>query len=150
MADVTSDSDVEHVLNTSGFSTRLKNLPAGVNSFVFRNFEETGFNPSGGEGQKIAIARALYKNAPIIILDEPTAALDPRSEYDIYQNFYQMVSGKMAFFISHRMATTKFCDRVAVFSQGKIVEVGTHNELMQQQDGVYKEFYNMQAQSFKE
>lgn len=144
------DSDVEKVLNMSGFSSRLKTLPRGVNSFVFKNFEETGFNPSGGEGQKIAIARALYKNSPIIILDEPTAALDPKSEYEIYQHFYQMISGKMAFFISHRMATTKFCDRIAVFAQGHLVEIGTHDELMEKENGIYRGFYNMQAESYKE
>ncbi len=144
------DSDIETILNMSGLSSRLKTLPRGVNSFVFRNFEETGFNPSGGEGQKIAIARALYKNSPIIILDEPTAALDPKSEYEIYQHFYQMISGKMAFFISHRMATTKFCDRIAVFDQGHLVEMGTHDELMEKEKGIYREFYNMQAESYKD
>lgn len=148
-SEITTDAEIEEYLNMSGFSPKLKKLADGVNSFVFRNFEEKGFNPSGGEGQKIAIARALYKNAPIIILDEPTAALDPKSEYEIYQQFYNMVSGKTAVFISHRMSTTKFCDRIAVFSQGSIVEIGTHNELMKSQNGIYKEMYNLQAESFK-
>ncbi len=147
--DEISDEKVEQVLRTSGFSDKLEQLPDGVDSFVYKNFEENGFNPSGGEGQKIAIARALLKDAPIIILDEPTAALDPKSEYEIYQHFYQMVSGKMAFFISHRMATTKFCDRIAVFSQGRIKEMGTHEELMELPDGIYREFYHMQAESYQ-
>ncbi len=85
----------------------------------------------------------------VIILDEPTAALDPKSEYEIYQRFYQMVSGKMAFFISHRMATTKFCDRIAVFSQGQLLEIGTHEELMGLPNGIYRTFYHMQADSYK-
>lgn len=147
---ITPDQDVENILKMSGLSDKLSSLPDGVNTYVYKNFEESGFNPSGGEGQKIAIARALFKNSPIIILDEPTAALDPKSEYEIYQHFYQMVSGKMAFFISHRMATTRFCDRIAVFSQGKLLEVGTHEELMHLPNGIYKTFYNMQADSYKE
>ena len=146
---VTPDRDVEAALQMSGLSDKLSSLPDGVNTYVYKNFEESGFNPSGGEGQKIAIARALFKDAPIIILDEPTAALDPKSEYEIYQRFYQMVSGKMAFFISHRMATTKFCDRIAVFSQGQLLEIGTHEELMGLPNGIYRTFYHMQADSYK-
>lgn len=147
--DEVPNEEIEKVLKISGFFNKLERLPDGVNSFIYKNFDESGFNPSGGEGQKIAIARALFKDAPIIILDEPTAALDPKSEYEIYQHFYQMVSGKMAFFISHRMATTRFCDRIAVFSQGRLKEIGTHEELMELPDGIYKAFYQMQAESYK-
>lgn len=138
------DRKVEQVLERVGLGERLCKLPKGINTAVYKNFDETGFEPSGGEGQKIALARALYKDAPIVILDEPTAALDPRAEYEMYQNFNEMVERKTAVYISHRLSSTKFSDAIVVFDKGRIKEYGTHEELLHN-NGLYKELFNMQA-----
>lgn len=122
----------------------MEKLPEGVETYVYKNFSENGFEPSGGEGQKIALARAIYKNAPIMILDEPTSALDPRAEYEIYQRFSELAAGKTAVFISHRMSSSRFCDYIAVFQNGEITEYGTHEELMEIQ-GTYYDLFQMQA-----
>ena len=112
-------------------------------------FVENGIEPSGGEGQKLAIARALYKNAPIVVLDEPTAALDPISEYEVYKNFDKLVYGKTAIYISHRLSSCRFCDRIIVFNDGSIVEEGSHDELMKNTDGLYFKMYSTQAKHYK-
>ena len=105
--------------------------------------------PSGGEQQKMAIARALYKQSPIVILDEPTAALDPIAEYEIYRQFHTLVGGKTAFYISHRLSSCKFCDKIAVFSEGKIAEYGNHEELAAIPNGIYAEMIEAQAQYYR-
>ena len=97
--------------------------------------------------KKLAIARALYKDAPVVILDEPTAALDPKAEYDIYLKFLSLVDSKTSIFISHRLSSTKFCDRIVVLRDGQIVELGSHSELLAQK-GYYAELFNMQAQFY--
>lgn len=145
----TNDQNIYDLLCSSGLQDKIEKLPNGVQTYVYKNFSENGFEPSGGEGQKIALARAIYKNAPIMILDEPTSALDSRAEYEIYQRFSELVFGKTAVFISHRMSSSRFCDKVAVFDKGKLVEYGTHNELMEK-DGLYKELFDMQAQYYKD
>ena len=142
------DKIIIQKLNQIGLQDKLDSLPKGVYTNIYKNFEEDGFEPSGGEGQKIAIVRALYKDAPIIILDEPTAALDPRAEYNIYQNFNQLIYGKTAIYISHRMSSARFCDQILVFNKGIICESGTHAELMEA-NGLYNELYNMQAEYYK-
>lgn len=141
------DRKVEQVLERVGLGEKLSKLPKGINTAVYKNFDETGFEPSGGEGQKIALARALYKDAPIVILDEPTAALDPRAEYEMFQNFNKIVEGKTAVYISHRLSSTKFSDAIVVFEKGRIAEYGTHEELLHR-NGLYKELFNMQAQFY--
>lgn len=141
------DQDIYNLLCRSGLQSKMEKLPDGVQTYVYKNFSENGFEPSGGEGQKIALARAKYKNAPIMILDEPTSALDPRAEYEIYQRFSELVSGKTAVFISHRMSSSRFCDHIAVFKDGEIVEYGTHKELMEH-NGTYHELFQMQAQYY--
>ena len=118
-----------------------------MDTLVFKEFDETGFEPSGGEQQKIAIARALYKDAPIVVLDEPTAALDPVSEYEIYTHFNTLTKGKSAIYISHRLATCRFCDRIAVFHEGEIIQVGNHEQLMDQ-GGLYGEMFMAQMQYY--
>jgi ATP-binding cassette subfamily B protein/ATP-binding cassette subfamily C protein len=138
------DKDIEKVLIKAGFGDKLASLPKGIHTNVFKNFEGDGFEPSGGEGQKIALARALYKNSPIVILDEPTAALDPKAEFEIYQNFNVLVAGKTAIYISHRLSSTRFCDKIAVFVDGEIVEYGNHKELLQM-GKTYAKLFNMQA-----
>ena len=143
------EKKIQRVLERVGLSKKLVTLPKGMDTMLFKNFAEDGFEPSGGEGQKIALARALYKDSPFVILDEPTAAWDPRAEYEMYRNFNEVVKGKTAVYISHRMSSTRFCDKVAVLDKGKLVEYGTHNELMEK-DGLYKELFDMQAQYYKD
>lgn len=106
-----------------------------------------GIDISGGEAQRLAIARALYKDAPFVILDEPTAALDPIAEAEIYENFNEMILGKTAIYISHRMSSCKFCDRIVVLEKGMISEVGNHRELIENQ-GIYAKLYETQAQYY--
>ena len=148
-SDDVNDSEVEIVLRKAGFGDKLDSLPKGVKTLVYRNYDDEGFEPSGGEGQKIALARALFKDAPIIVLDEPAAALDPRAEYEMYQNFNMLVGAKTAVYISHRLSSTRFCDNIAVFKNGEIVEYGTHSELMER-SGAYAELFQMQAQYYVE
>ena len=146
-SDSVADIEVETVLRKAGFGEKLNDLPKGVQTLVYRNFDGEGFEPSGGEGQKIALARELFKNAPLVILDEPTAALDPRAEYEIYQRFNELVLDKTAVYISHRLSSARFCDSIAVFESGTIAECGTHAELMNR-NGRYAELFQMQAQYY--
>lgn len=120
----------------------------GTDTVLFKQFDENGIEPSGGQQQKIAIARALYKDSPVIILDEPTAALDPLAEYEIYNSFDKLVGGKTAVYISHRLSSCRFCDRIAVFSDGQIKEIGTHEELVNKPNGIYAEMFAAQAQYY--
>ncbi|WP_251615537.1 ABC transporter ATP-binding protein [Emergencia sp. JLR.KK010] len=142
------DTEIIDCLQRSGFGDKLEKLPKGIYTSIYKNFEEDGFEPSGGEGQKIALARALFKNTPVVILDEPTAALDPRAEYEMYQHFNDMSKGKTTIFISHRLSSSKFCDKIAVFVDGKIVEYGTHDELYQA-NKLYRELFDMQAKFYQ-
>ena len=146
-SDNAEDSDVESVLRQAGFGEKLDSLPKGIQTFVYRNYDDEGFEPSGGEGQKIALARALFKNAPIIVLDEPAAALDPRAEHEMYQNFNNLIGKKSAIYISHRLSSARFCDVIAVFSEGRIVEHGTHDDLLRR-NGLYAELWGMQAKYY--
>ena len=115
---------------------------------IYKSFDESGMELSGGQQQKVAIARALYKDAPIVILDEPTAALDPIAEYDIYRRFDTLIGGKTAIYISHRLSSCKFCDKIAVFAENTIKEYGTHDELVDKQNGIYAELFATQAQHY--
>lgn len=144
-----SDRELIKLLEESGLSAKLEAIDYNLDRSIYKNFDETGFEPSGGEGQKIAIARAVFKDAPIVVLDEPTSAMDPRAEYELYQRFHKMVEGKTAFFISHRMSSTKFCDRIIVIDRGKMIEQGTHEELMGA-NGNYAELFRMQAQFYND
>ena len=144
-----ADDEVEALLDQAGMTERLRSLPNGLQTNVYRAFDEHGFEPSGGEAQKIALARALCADSPIVVLDEPTAALDPRSEYGLYMRFAELTEGKSAVFISHRLASTHFCDHVAVFAAGRVAEYGTHAELIERR-GLYAELYEMQARFYRE
>lgn len=143
-----NDQRVEQILRRVGLDDRLDTLPMGINTPVYKNFDERGIEPSGGEEQKIVLARALYKDAPVIILDEPTSSLDPRAEFEIYQHFNELISGKTAIYISHRLSSSRFCDKILVFDKGRIIERGTHEQLMKIQ-GKYAELYSMQAQYYE-
>ena len=147
MAASCEDDRILQILHQVGLSDKMCHANVNLNTEIHKNFSEDGFEPSGGEGQRIAIARALYKNAPIMILDEPTAALDPRAEYDLYKQFQDMVIGKTAVYISHRLSSAKFCDRIAVFENGCITEYGSHEERLKY-SGKYAELFNMQAEFY--
>lgn len=132
----------------SGFYEKVEALPEGLDTLLYKYFDETGIEPSGGEAQKIAITRAIYKDAPIVVLDEPTAALDPVAEYEIYKQFDHLVGGKTAVYISHRLSSCKFCDKIAVFSNHTIAEYGTHEELVKMDGGIYARMFEAQAQYY--
>ena len=140
--------ELGRLIEQVGLGDKIKSLENGADTVLFKAFDENGIEPSGGEQQKIAIARALYKKAPVVILDEPTAALDPVAEYDIYRQFNTLVGGKTAIYISHRLSSCKFCDRIAVFSEGKIMEYGTHDDLVDLDNGIYAEMFKAQAQYY--
>lgn len=135
-------------LKEAGFEKRLGTLPLGLETPIFKDFDENGVEVSGGEAQKIAIARALYKNAPFVILDEPTAALDPISEFEIYSRFNEMVGDKTTVYISHRLSSCRFCNDIIVLNAGKMVQRGSHDELIENKDELYFELWNAQAQYY--
>ena len=139
---------VTDCLRGAGFSERLGTMPDGLDTMLYKSFDEEGTQVSGGEAQKIALARALYKDAPFVILDEPTAALDPIAEYEVYTTFDQTIGGKTAVFISHRLSSCRFCHDIAVFDQGRIVQRGSHDALLTDAGGLYSELWNAQAQHY--
>ena len=134
-------------LEKAGMRQRVECMPEGLETGLYQQ-KEDGVELSGGEGQKLAIARALYKDAPVVILDEPTAALDPVSEYEIYNRFGQMAEGKTSVYISHRMSSCRFCDLVYVFDGGTITQAGTHEELLARREGLYARLWQAQARYY--
>ena len=147
-----SDEDnrkVDKIIELVNLKEMMDKLEKGKKTIMFKYFDESGIEPSGGEQQKIAIARALYKESPVVILDEPTAALDPIAEYEIYRQFHTLVGGKTAFYISHRLSSCRFCDNIAVFSDGKIAEYGTHDILASIKDGIYAKMFEAQAKYYR-
>lgn len=139
----------EQCLRKAGLSGRLKTMPNGVDTPLYKDFETEGVEISGGEAQKVALARALYKDAPFIVLDEPTAALDPIAEAEIYTKFNELLEEKTAIYISHRLSSCKFCDEIAVFDNGAVVQRGCHEDLMKEKDGLYHELWTAQAQYYE-
>ena len=139
---------VEACLDAAGFDNRRTSMPDGLKTCLYKDFEENGVEISGGEAQKIALARALYKDAPFIVLDEPTAALDPIAESEIYSKFNDIVGNRTAIYISHRLSSCRFCDEIAVFDNGQIVQLGSHEELAADTGGKYHELWNAQAQYY--
>ena len=140
---------ITELLNENGLSERLKKMYRGLDTPVTKTLFASGVYLSGGESQKIAVVRALYKDAPLLILDEPTSALDPVAEHEIFQKFAEMSEGKTTVLVSHRIYSTRFCDSIAVFDKGEIVEYGTFDELMEQK-GLYYSFFEKQAEYFKD
>jgi len=130
----------------AGLKKRVEAMPKGLRSRLYRNNGD-GVEVSGGEAQKLAIARALYKDGPFVILDEPTAALDPLAEAEIYEQFNDMIQGKTAIYISHRMSSCKFCDDILVLDGGRIAERGDHTKLLKN-NGIYAALYQKQAQYY--
>ena len=141
---------VKKALIDAGFADRLAAMEKGLDTMLYKNLSEDGVEVSGGEAQKIAIARALYKDAPFIILDEPTAALDPIAEAEIYSKFDEIAGDKTAIYISHRLSSCKFCDEIAVFHEGAVVQQGSHAELLADRGGKYYALWNAQAQYYTE
>ena len=135
-------------LSKAGFADRLSELPRGVETYLYKDYDKDGVDISGGEAQKIAIARALYKDAPFIILDEPTAALDPIAEAEIYSKFNDIVGDKTAIYISHRLSSCKFCDEILVFHEGGVIQQGSHDALVADEHGKYYELWHAQAQYY--
>ncbi len=131
-----------------GLKDKLHSLPNGIASQMLKIFHDDGIDLSGGEKQKLALARALYKDAPVIILDEPTSALDPLAEYQVYTNFDQIIGAKSAIYISHRLASTRFCDTIALFSDGILKEYDTHENLIRKK-GEYYQLFEVQAQYYR-
>jgi len=143
-------AEAEAALEKTGFSERFATLDNGLETFLYKHYDESGVNFSGGELQKVALARAIYKNAPVVALDEPTAALDPIAEYEIYSKFNDIIGEKTAVFISHRLSSCKFCHRIAVFHEGEIIQHGTHDDLLEDSAGKYHEMWHAQAQYYNE
>lgn len=137
-------------LKKAGFEDRLEKMEKGLDSYLYKDYEEEGIDISGGEAQKIAIARALYKDAPFMILDEPTAALDPMAEAEIYSKFDEIAGDRTSVYISHRLSSCKFCDEILVFHHGTVIQQGSHEQLVTDQQGKYYELWNAQAQYYTE
>lgn len=145
----TDCAKAEARLKDSGLSEKIAELPNGVHTQMLKVIYDDGVDLSGGERQKLALARALYKDAPVVVLDEPTAALDALAESRLYEEFDRLIGEKSAVYISHRLSSTRFCDRVAMFVDGKLAELGTHESLMEQ-NGKYAEMFRIQAQYYVE
>ncbi len=134
-------------LENADIKERTEHMPNKENTYLYKDLDENGIEISGGEAQKLALARALYKDAPIVVLDEPTAALDPIAENEIYTRFNTFVQGKTAIYISHRLSSCAFCDKIAVFNNAKLAETGTHKDLLSA-GGKYAELWNAQAKYY--
>lgn len=139
---------VKKCLEDAGFGERLSRMPAGIETPLYKDFEQEGVEVSGGEAQKIALARGIYRKAPFLVLDEPTAALDPIAEAEVYARFQEIAGNRTAVYISHRLSSCKFCDTILVFHQGRIVQQGTHEELVTEESGIYSRLWNAQAQYY--
>lgn len=137
-------------LTRAGLAERINELPNKELTYVNKYFDKDGVQFSGGEMQKIAIARALYKNGPIVILDEPTAALDPIAEAEIYYRFNEVIGNKFTLFISHRLSSCRFADKIIVLDNSEIKEIGNHEQLMSKNDGIYRKMFDAQAKYYQE
>lgn len=148
-ADETDKAKAEEYIRAAGMGEKLDKLPDGMDTELLKVLYDDGVDLSGGEKQKLALARALYKGAPVVVLDEPTAALDALAEYRLYQSFNGMIGERSAVYISHRLSSTRFCDTIAMFVNGEMVEHGTHDELLAK-GGAYADMFRVQAQYYIE
>lgn len=142
------ETRVWQCIDKAGLTEKIRSLPKGIETHLGRRVFKDGVEFSGGQTQRLMLARALYKNAPILMLDEPTAALDPIAENDIYQKYNDMTHGRTSFFISHRLASTRFCDRIIFVDGGKIAEEGTHDELLKNGGG-YAYLFEVQSKYYR-
>lgn len=131
------------------FYDRYLAMEDGLDTYLYKDISDKGVEISGGEAQKIALARALYKGTPMIVLDEPTAALDPIAEAQVYSDFSNMVDNKTAIYISHRLSSCQFCDEITVFDKGRIIQKGTHTDLVNDTHGQYYKLWNAQAKYYQ-
>lgn len=145
----TDEELAKQCLEMAGLEEKLASLPKGVQTELLKILYDDGIDLSGGERQKLSLARALYKDAPVVVLDEPTAALDALAEYNLYMNFDKLIGDKTAVYISHRLSSTRFCHAIALFKNGRIVEYGTHEELLSL-GGAYAELFRIQAQYYQD
>ena len=149
---LTSDYDKEKLYSAfekAGIREKIESLDKKENTFMVKDVYKDAADFSGGEKQKLLLAKAVYKNAPVLILDEPTAALDPIAENELYLKYNELTQNKISFFISHRLSSTLFCDRILFISDGRITESGTHEELMELKAGYYR-MYQLQSYYYKE
>lgn len=148
-ASETYDRDrAESCCRKAGFWERVETMRQGLDTILYKNLSEDGVEISGGEEQKLAIARAMYRDAAFLILDEPTAALDPMAEYELYTRLNEIVEDRTAIYISHRLSSCRFCDEIIVFHEGSMVQQGDHGTLLAQAGGKYSELWNAQAQYY--
>ena len=148
----TDDIDMPRMwdcLERAGIADKIRSLPKQENTMLGREVYLDGVDLSGGQTQRLMLARALYKNAPVVVLDEPTAALDPIAESDLYQKYNDLTGNCTSVYISHRLASTRFCDRVLLIENGGIAEEGTHEELLAQ-GGRYAYLFNIQSKYYTE
>lgn len=143
-----TDDQILRAMEAVRFDKKVTSLRNGLDTQIFKLFDQSGIELSGGEGQKVGIIRAMMKNSPVFILDEPTAALDPKAEYEIYRSFDQIVKNKTVVYISHRLASTKLCNKIIVMDHGSVIEEGTHEELLCKK-GVYATMYMTQSQLYQ-
>ncbi len=148
-AEQTDEERIRSVLKKVGLWEKIEKLPHGIKTYITQDLDEEGVQFSGGETQRLLLARAMYRNGHILILDEPTSALDPIAESQLYEEYNNMTADKTSLFISHRLASTKFCDRIFLLDKGQIAEVGTHEELMEKQ-GIYRELFDIQSHYYKD
>lgn len=139
---------VQKLISQVGLAEKMEELPQGIHTLLGKEYDEEGTELSGGQQQKVAIARALYKDASLIILDEPTSALDPLAEAEIYENFNELAGGKTAFYISHRMSSSVFCSKVLVIDQGRVADFDRHEELMKKEGSLYRRMFEAQAENY--
>ena len=148
-SDQYSHEQVLTAINSAGLSEWMTKQLESVDTYLFRDYASNGIEISGGEAQKISIARAIYKDAPLVILDEPTAALDPRAEAEVYEDFDKIISDKTAVYISHRLSSCRFCHNILVFDYGHLIQMGTHEQLISQ-TGQYQKLWEAQAQFYND
>ena len=143
-----TDKDLAHQsVVQSGLEEKLDSLEKGLDTQLLKVIYDDGIDLSGGQKKKLALARALYKNSPVVVLDEPTAALDAIAESKLYSDFDKLIGGKTSIYISHRLSSTQFCNNVAMFKDGKLIEYGTHESLLKQ-NGEYANMFKIQAQYY--
>lgn len=135
-------------LEKAGLKSVFERKEIGLKTYMTKTLMKDGVELSGGQQQRFLLARALYKDAPVLVLDEPTAALDPIAEREVYENYNRYSGGKTAVFISHRLASTRFSDRIVMLEGGKIIETGTHDELLEQ-DGKYADMFRIQSSYYE-
>ena len=148
-SDGIDEARVRKALESVGLGKKIDDLPKGLDQMMLKIIEEDGTDFSGGERQKLAIARALYKKASMVILDEPASALDPMAEAEIYKKFNSLVEDKTAIYISHRMSSSVFCDKILIIDGGTVADFDTHSNLMQKKDSLYYKLFMSQAENYK-